>query len=318
MILIQQLRSFLRGRLIWIRFQELSREGWRQSFRRWKIQKAILNTPPLRTLKEGATEVRVLTWRRDWMNSIWALKSFYCFSEVRYPLFIHDGGLTSRQLEVLRTHFPDAFIVPRAEADLEVQAQLKAWGCDRCIQYRNQNVATLKLFDFFILSKADSIISIDSDIVFFKKPLELLDSLAGSSRDSVKNKYNQDQQYAYSMPLEEIEKAFGILPIPLVNSGLSRVNRSSMDFKKMDQWLTHPRIFEDKWVTEQTLHALCSALFGVELLPLSYLVSTSASPLDSLICKHYPGFFRPLLYSEGMKYLLRETNFFSRLNSGVR
>jgi hypothetical protein len=60
------------------------------------MQRRFLRTSPLRTGRNaGATEVGVLTWRRDWMNVLSALKSFYHFAEVDLPLYVHDGGLRS-------------------------------------------------------------------------------------------------------------------------------------------------------------------------------------------------------------------------------
>jgi hypothetical protein len=77
-----------------------------------------------------------------------------------------------------------------------------------------------------------------------------------------------------------------------------------MDFTKMDEWLKNTKMFENKWVTEQTLHALASTIYGVELLPETYCVSTTPGIKPDFVCKHYPGFFKTLLYEEGMAYLI--------------
>ena len=114
------------------------------------------------------------------------------------------------------------------------------------------------------------------------------------------------------MSLDEIEAAFGIRPLPLVACGLGRVQRKSIDFVKMNQWLEHPKLFDDKWVTEQTLHALCAVIYGAKLLPETYLVSTERGMSPDLVSKHYPGYFRPLLYEEGMRRLIKQ-GFIERL-----
>jgi hypothetical protein len=119
--------------------------------------------------------VRVLTRKRDWINLIWALKTFSNFSAVRLPLYIHDGGLEHAQVAALLGHFPNAVFVPRGKADLEVEGILTARGLSRCLLYRRRNPTTLKLFDFFLLSRARSVITIDADILFFQRPGELLD-----------------------------------------------------------------------------------------------------------------------------------------------
>ncbi len=292
------LRGWLRNQPAWVKFQEINREGWAQAFRRSRIQRLILGTRPVRTASSGKVEVRVLTWRRDWINAIWTIKSFYHSSGTDLPLFIHDGGLEPGQLQTLASHFPDATVVTQDDANRRVEEILSRRGLKRCREYRSKNIATRKVFDFFLLSSAEQIISIDPDVIFFKRPAELLD------QPHARNLYNKDMEFAYSMSLDELEAAFGLRPPPLINSGLSRVARDSMDFEKIEEWLSHPKLFGDKWVTEQTLHALVSARHGVETLPETYLVSTHPGLRPDLVCKHYPGFFRGLLYSEGMRHLV--------------
>jgi len=242
-----------------------------------------------------------LTWRRDWLNLLWALKSFYHFAEVDYPLFIHDGGLLPHQAKRLRDHFPDATFVPMAEANTRITHEFERRDLRRCLEYRQFNVSTCKLFDFFAFSTADYVLVIDSDIVFFQRPELLLVPPGGVAV----NRYNRDVAYWYSMELDELEAAFGIRPPDRINSGLALIRRESIDFAAIDRWLAHPKMFENKWVTEQTLHALCSTVHGVELLPETYLVDVEPGLSPALVCKHYPGFFRIWLYREGMGHLVR-------------
>jgi hypothetical protein len=300
MALLNTLRGWLRRRPLWLAFQELNREGWSAAWRRWRIQRRILDTPPLPTAEAGPVEVRVLTWRRDWVNLIWALKSFYFFADVDYPLYIHDGGLLPRQAQALRKHFPDARFVPGAEADSRFPAELRRRRLHRSAEYRGKNVSTRKLFDFVLDSTAEHLVTIDSDIVFFRRPSALLLPPEGLSR----NRYNKDDGYWYSMSECELEEAFGLRPPPAVNSGLAVFRRESIDLDAVERYLAHPKLFADAWVTEQTLHALCSTAYGIELLSDEYRVGGPAGLTPDLVCKHYPGVHRPLLYSEGMRSLI--------------
>ncbi|MGO9449524.1 MAG: hypothetical protein ACLQDV_00545 [Candidatus Binataceae bacterium] len=303
--------DWLRNQPLYLDLRWSMSEGLLRAWRRRRIQRQILNTPPVRTARTGSVEVRALTWRRDCVDLIWALKSFYLFSRVDYPLYIHDGGLARGQGEFLSKHFPDATVVLANDAEREVTAELLRRGLNRCLEYRGLNVTTRKLFDFFLLSKADYIVSIDSDIVFFRRP-ELLCVPPEGHRE---NRYNKDEGYWYSMKLDELEASFGIRPIEYINSGLSVVLRQSIDFDAIERWLQHPKLFADRWVTEQTLHALCSAVNGeAMLLPESYKVSVKPGLTPDIVCKHYPGFFRPLHYEEGMSHLL-ETGFLDALRS---
>ena len=134
------------------------------------MQRRILGTPPLRTPTRGPGEVRVLTWRRDWVNCLWALKSFYRFDPGDLPLVIHDGGLSATAARTLLRHFPDATYVPIASADAEVGAALQRRGLARCLAYRALNPTCRKLFDFYYLSKTEYVVTFDSDVLFFSRP----------------------------------------------------------------------------------------------------------------------------------------------------
>ncbi len=299
-----RLRGWLRRQHRWQAFQQARREGFGNALSRARYQRQVLNTPPTRTQRGPArVEVRALTWRRDWMNLTWALKSYYHFAEVDYPLYIHDGGLLPGQVEKLQQHFPDATLIPADTADRRVRDTLRRRNLDRCLQYRLKNPSTRKLFDFFGFSEAEYLISIDSDIVFFRRP-DLL--ILGDGENPTRNRYNRDaSDQWYSMTPDELDEAFGIRPPPRVNSGLSVIRRDSIDLDAIERWLEHPRMFENDWVTEQTLHALCSTVHGLEFLPETYLVDVEPGLSDDLVCKHYPGFFRKYLYREGMDHLIR-------------
>jgi len=293
MPLVDGLRTWLRSRQGWIRFRELQREGFVRAANRSRIERKILSTPPVDTPATGPVEVRMLTWRRDCLSAIWALKTFFRTSGKTFPLFIHDGGLAPGQPELLQRHFPKARLISRSEADALVVPELKSRGFERCASYRDRNGTVRKLFDFFLLSSAQAIISIDSDIVFFRKPSELIE-------DASTNLFNRDVGFFYSMSPDELEESFGIRPPPLLNSGLSRVRVAAIKLDRIDQWLAHPKLFDDVWVTEQTLAALCATVDGFEFLPPTYEIAGGSPIQPQTICRHYAGRFRPFLYTEGM------------------
>jgi hypothetical protein len=293
------LKKLIRQLQFYVVLREIMREGIVNFFKRKSIQSKILKTNPIKTDREGSTEVRVLCWRRDYINLIWALKSFYIKSKVNYPLYIHDGGLNEKATKALLFHFPNAHIINKEYADKKVHQYFSENQMPRSKEYRQTNIATLKLFDFFILSSAKRIISIDSDIVFFQFPDELL------KHDNNVNRYNRDFQFAYSLSLEEIKENFNIDIISNVNSGLFNVSREIFNPQKLEEWLQNEKLFSNKWVTEQTLHALLAHTHtsGIAHLSSQYMVSTTRGIHEDAICKHYPGYFRPYFYQEGMRTL---------------
>ena len=299
--MITAIQKKLRQFKTWITFRRIFREGIINWFKRRSIQKKILKTSPITTDSLGDIEVRVLTWELDCLNLIWALKSFYFFSEENFPLYIHDGGLTQENIKLLKAHFPNAFIIKQEVANKIVDDFLLKHGHKKSHQYRYENIATRKVFDFFILSDAKRIISIDSDIIFYKKPAHLINTKT--------NIYNQDFQYSYSMELDQLENYFKIRPPAFINSGLFNVSQKIMNFDLIEKWLNNDQFFSNKWVTEQTIHALSSSLTEAKLLPVEYMIGTTPGFHKNVICKHYPGTFRPLFYQEGMKKLIKDRIF---------
>jgi hypothetical protein len=284
-----------------VRFQELNREGWLRAWQRRTVQRRIQATPPVRTAATGPAEVRILTWRRDWVNQLWALKTFYHFAEVDYPLYIHDGGLDRGQGERLLAHFPNARFVAADESLNRVTKVLTERRLAHCLEFRRQNPFGVKLIDYFAFSTADRVLSIDSDILFFRRPDELLDTDGGPR----KNRFNRDVRDWYCLDPERLDELLGIRPPAGVNAGLSLIWRESVDLSFVEHCLARMKMPAHHWLTEQTIHAVNSKAYGMDLLPDTYCVGIGPLPDDQLVCKHYPGPYRPQMYAEGMKRLIR-------------
>ena len=79
------------GSLIY-RFRVKYGHGLRVAYYRDVVRPRILQTPPVEGLDDRRCEIHVLTSQQDWLNLIWALKSFYAASGRKYELCIHDDG----------------------------------------------------------------------------------------------------------------------------------------------------------------------------------------------------------------------------------
>ena len=74
------------------------RHGLRVAYWRDVVRPRILQTRPVTGTTDGTCEIHALTSADDWLNLIWALKSFYHASSRNYRLCIHeDGSLTESQ-----------------------------------------------------------------------------------------------------------------------------------------------------------------------------------------------------------------------------
>ena len=314
------LRERLRRSHTWVTLRRVQREGARKAFGRWRLWSSILATRPVLTdeVEEGApVEVHLLCYRRDYLSALWALKSFYHFARVRYPLVIHVQGEAPRRVfERLRRHFPSARVVSQGEADAFVEGRLKERGLTRLADARRANPFMLKLTDFALLGGAVNLLTLDSDLVFFRRPSELL--VAG--REPLPSSlFQRDPASAYNIDEERAHAELGVRLAPRVNTGVALYARQSLDLARCEEYLAHADVARSTGFIEQTLQALCASEQNrVAYLPDAYLVSLEKTvDLSRLVMRHYAGPSRPLLTEEGMAELVR-AGFLEELGRGER
>jgi glycosyltransferase involved in cell wall biosynthesis len=271
------------------------RAAWQRDIVRWRI----LKTAPV----AGAStvcEIHVLTSKDDWLNLVWTLKSFYRASRRDYALCIHDDGtLKPEQMRELAWQFPAARIIPRAEADALVEPLLAAYP--RCREFRRTNPLAPKIFDFAAFARSSRILLLDSDILFFREPAELLARI--EDIDYRLNTVNGDVASAYTTTPEIARDRAGVQLIERFNSGLGLIHRDSLPLDWLEEFLGLPDIIGHFWRIEQTLFALCSSRWGVEPLPPEYAVHLAGS-VAGAPCRHYVGAIRHLFYRDGIPRLV--------------
>lgn len=308
MSLQDTLRNRLRGNRNWVAFRRLQHEGWVQAYRRWSLWSKILGTPPVETEtvhQHGPVEVHLLCHERDYLQAIWALKSFYRYSDVTYPLVIHvQGRAYGRMATRLQRHFPAARIVLQHEADAVVEEWLSRRGLLRLLSARRTSPYMLKLTDFLLMSRAVHLLTIDSDVLFFRCPTDLL---AASEKPLSVNLFQRDPANNYNLSREQALADLGIALAPRINVGLMLFARESIDLFRCEEYLAHPDVAGSGPFLDQTLYALCASEQGkVAYLPDNYLVSLDDRVnLQHVIARHYAGPSRPALTSEGIPALIQ-------------
>ena len=130
-----------------LRLRQTFDRGLKAAWYRDIVRKRILNTAPVEAGDTSVCEIHVLTSDTDWLNLMWALKSFYHASGRRYGLCIHDDGtLTDQTRQTLSAHFPAACVLNRQTCEQEVLASLAEYS--RCEEFRRTNHLSPKVFDF--------------------------------------------------------------------------------------------------------------------------------------------------------------------------
>jgi hypothetical protein len=281
--------------------QQKYQHGFITAYYRDSVRKRILNSQPIPNTSDRVCEIHVLTSAQDWLNLVWTLKSFYHFSQRQYSLCIHDDGTLSQDnIATFKYHFPNARIIDRKQAEENVLPLLSSYP--RCLEFRKTNHLSPKVFDFALYLQSDRLLLLDSDILFFKEPTELLNRI--ENPDYQLNTLNADVDSAYTVGPEMVKTNIGFDLAARVNSGLGLIHKNSLNLNWIEEFLDLPNIIGHFWRIEQTIYALCSSRFGVELLPPAYDVHLEGS-INGSPSRHYVGKIRHLMYSEGIRHLVQ-------------
>jgi hypothetical protein len=300
--------SALRQWSLYRRLGKVHEAGWAFTLRRWRVERQILRTRPIRTRSVGLPapcEIRMLVYEADALMALWAAKSFYARSKVDWPLvWLQGGPISKRSASRLREHFPDSRFISLEEADSAVEPELARLGLTATAEVRRVAVYLRKPIDFRINGTADRALFLDTDVLFLERPAELLDAVQCERRV---NLFNQDANSGYRLTPDEAERRFGVRPVELLNAGLCLVCRESIRLDQVERYLSEPEMRSKEFV-DQLLYGLLGASFPTEHLPRTYLLSAVPGLLHGgqrVIARHYAGTTRKMLFTEGMTELGR-------------
>ena len=292
-----------------LKIKQKYEHGLQTAYYRDTVRKQILDTKPMVGKTSKRAEIHVLTSATDWLNLIWALKSFYHYSQRNYALCIHDDGtLDQKHYAIFHHHFPDAKIIDRPSADRKILSELQQYP--RCLEFRQTNHLAPKVFDFLAYLESDRLLLLDSDVLFFAKPTELLNRIENPNYQY--NSVNADVASAYTVNPTLVKEQMGFELQERFNSGLGLIHQQSLNLDWIEEFLGLPEIIGHFWRIEQTLYALCSSKYGVELLPEEYNVRLNKG-INSSPSRHYVGAIRHLMYGEGIKQLIHQ-NFLQEMS----
>ncbi|MGC3988616.1 MAG: hypothetical protein QM796_02805 [Chthoniobacteraceae bacterium] len=245
--------------------------------------------------------VHTFTGAKDWRLGAWMLASFTHFTGLNWRIIVHeDGSLPTEAAIELRRLFPRLEIVTRARADEQLRAVLAPYPL--CTEFRATNPLALKLFDMPHFAPGRKFLLLDSDVLFFRRPQEILDWAASEEGGCW---FNRDVSESSLVSAEEARTQLGTELWPQVNSGLCCIDKTALDHAFCEKVLAETTIRQGHfWRIEQTLFALCASHARTGgLLPPTYEVSLQPQSSPGIIARHYVGAVRQRFYAEGLPRL---------------
>jgi hypothetical protein len=240
----------------------------------------IFATPPIPCDRTSAHKVWMPTSTRDATMAFWALKSLAHYSRVQWDVWLADGGLHPQQMGLFERHFPGIRVLHRDRLDERARQALARFPNCQYLRHGRRRALALKLIDPpLYISKR--FLLLDSDVLFFVHPKELLAAIAD---DRVPFHFNMERG--------------------VINSGVAVVDPKAVHLDDVETYLSSvTRRQREGWTIEQDIY---TALAKDRFAPLS--ASYAVEPIeegehDLVTCCHYIGILRHLFYQRGIRRL---------------
>ena len=132
---------------------------------------------------------------------VWSLKSLFYFSNRDWDLWIIDGGLASTDAKLLLHHFPNARIHFECDLVHRFANELDQFPFLTDLRFFRRFPLAKKIVDAPRLLGGRKFLLLDSDVLFFRTPVELLDLLE-----------DPEQRFAFSMDQLGINSGVAVVP----------------------------------------------------------------------------------------------------------
>ncbi len=274
---------FLERRLPWRVSQWLYRYK-QEAIRRYYDYKVLITRPYLTGEDCPHFELHTLLGHKHVGMTLWSVKSLLHYSGLRYSVVLHDdGSLTVQDIKTLKKHLVNVRIVRRTIADKLIREKIK--HLPNCCEYRftpketsdhrgvkyNMRIFSLRIFDFNLMSTASKIMILDADVLFFKRPQEII--------DWVEDPEDRGCLYSIEQYIPRRNSRYEIIgferkipPPTAANAGLLCFDKRAFDLELIESWIGHNKELMDKFATfeQSTYNHLLHTRGGSVPLPDSY------------------------------------------------
>ena len=254
-----------------------------------------------RDLSRSPHELHFLTGHARLTMALWMAASWMLVTKEIPGFIIHDdGSLTDQDEHLIRRLLPASRVIRAEESDMAIRRTLHAYPL--CLRCREYSLMTRKFFDIFQFSNSRKLLTIDTDILFFRRPHQILEWLESEKNTSL---FLRDVDDVSLPAAESYLSSKGIPLTRSVNCGIIAVHSEIFDFALIEDALgTTDFLNSDPWFIEQSLYAMCASAKGiVDLLPSEYIMSLSTHVEKESVCRHYVGAIRHTFYSEGLRMI---------------
>ena len=266
----------------------------------------ILKSKSIFSSKEQSTtgySVHFLCGHRDLKMLLWSLMSWYKVVPESGKVYIHDdGSLNDHDKKDLKNLFPTAEVVDYNQISRQILNRLssqfpKAHHYRKLSTSDRRYIYNLKLIDPFFVGDEKVKLILDSDLLWFKKPNELLDELLTKQHLPIFMGGYGRMDFVFSDGTSLPENVAG------VNSGIVAFQKGQFLLSNLEDFFSRVGRSTNPHFVEQAGYAyILSKQHPPNFLPTEkYLIKGSVS--ESTILKHYTSPRREQFWFEGVEYL---------------
>ncbi len=250
-------------------------------------------------IPDSKIELHSLCQKKDlWMLAC-SLRSFLYHSGLRPNIVIHDdGSIDDESAKLIESKFSGLRVLHKKEAD-ELIKNFPGIT-EKVVNYRTKgHIMIMEFMDIFLLSKAETVVVYDSDIMFYKKPEEVINFFNNYNRlDAlISHQYGTydlrvDSYYSQKYELESKKAGY-------MNPGLIVYKKESIKFDKFLEYFDHTtRDVKDYFVGMTAWGCLISQT-NFDFLPVEKY-KIKKKPDENTVMKHYTSPRRHELYAYGI------------------
>jgi hypothetical protein len=197
----------------------------------------IYSTGPTPCDPESPLKAWMVTSQKDLLMAFWCLKSLIRYSGDKWDIWIADGGnLPGEPTRILKQHFPGIRILSADQLQEKTSAALRSYPLSNWLRHQRDYVPAIKLFDPLFWLSRNRFLLLDSDILFFRMPVDLMGYLKKDTSLS---------GHAFNMERGNI------------NSGLAVIDPAMITLPEIERHLAAMTELQRRgWPIEQDLYSL--------------------------------------------------------------
>ena len=294
--------------------KQVRRHGIGLLYERYVRRKEILSSSPIQCDPNSPLEVHMQVCDRDWLNSMWTIKSLrlVCQRDFRLTMYL-DSNVPPGAKELLRAHCLGVELPERPELEEKVQQRLTPIAPALAALWRARYSVTLcKMANVWVSAKQPRVLYLDPDVLFFAKPDEMLEFVAEGNGGGIGvfNEFEMPPAHladsgGFCLDEAEVERTLGVRLPRNFNAGLGALALDSLDWELFEKTFQSLRWLPDRALMfDQTCLALMAARRGWKPLDRTRYLTNGAKFGASTVAAHYSGSeWRDAFYAQGIPVL---------------